>query len=162
MTIYLGADHGGFNLKEYLKGILKNDGYDVVDCGPTAHVEGDDYPDYAAGGRADGGVTRAKPRHTHLPFGIRDGYRREQISEGSRRASDVAGPCFSGAARRRCEVLCFAADFMDDATAENIMKVFLSTAFAKEERYARRLKRSRISRKEKQSNHADHSRFKLS
>ena len=36
MTIYLGADHGGFNLKEYLKDILKNDGYDVVDCGPSS------------------------------------------------------------------------------------------------------------------------------
>ena len=47
MTIYLGSDHGGFNLKEYLKNNLKNDGYDVVDCGPAERVEGDDYPDYA-------------------------------------------------------------------------------------------------------------------
>ena len=38
-------------------------------------------------------------------------------------------------------VLCFAADFMDDASAANIMKVFLSTPFAKEERYARRLQK---------------------
>ena len=38
-------------------------------------------------------------------------------------------------------VLCFAADFIDDAVAENITKVFLSTAFAKEDRYARRLQK---------------------
>ena len=78
MTIYLGSDHGGFDLKEYLKGNLKNDGYDVVDCGPTERVEGDDYPDYATlvarQGQPD---ARPEPRDPDLPFGIRDGYRRE-------------------------------------------------------------------------------------
>jgi len=45
-TVALGADHGGYELKEMLKGYLEELGYSVVDCGTnsTASV---DYPDFA-------------------------------------------------------------------------------------------------------------------
>lgn len=45
-TIAIGADHGGYDLKELLKGYLAELGYAVVDCGTdsTASV---DYPDFA-------------------------------------------------------------------------------------------------------------------
>jgi ribose 5-phosphate isomerase B len=45
-TVAIGADHGGYELKEMLKGTLKELGYAVVDCGTdsTASV---DYPDFA-------------------------------------------------------------------------------------------------------------------
>ncbi len=45
-TIALGADHGGFALKEELKAYLQSKGYDVVDCG-TNSTEPVDYPDFA-------------------------------------------------------------------------------------------------------------------
>ena len=44
--IALGADHGGFTLKENLKIGLIADGYAVIDCG-THSTESVDYPDYA-------------------------------------------------------------------------------------------------------------------
>jgi ribose 5-phosphate isomerase B len=48
-------------------------------------------------------------------------------------------------------ILCFAADFIDNAAALNIMKVFLSTPFGKEERYARRFQKiADIERENKQ------------
>ena len=57
-------------------------------------------------------------------------------------------------------VLCFAADFMDHSSAANIVKVFLSTPFAKEERYARRLQKiADIEARKKieiAKDHADH------
>ncbi|MBI5005429.1 MAG: RpiB/LacA/LacB family sugar-phosphate isomerase, partial [Candidatus Lloydbacteria bacterium] len=37
MQIYLGSDHAGFELKEKLKGYLKERGYDVADSGPYAY-----------------------------------------------------------------------------------------------------------------------------
>ena len=46
MKIYVGADHGGFKLKEYIKKYLKKLKYKVVDKGNTKFVVGDDYPDY--------------------------------------------------------------------------------------------------------------------
>jgi ribose 5-phosphate isomerase B len=45
-TVAIGADHGGYELKEMLKGTLNELGYAVVDCGTdsTASV---DYPEFA-------------------------------------------------------------------------------------------------------------------
>src|SRR5512138_763994 len=43
--IALGSDHGGFELKESLKELLKGRGIDVVDCG-TDNGSSVDYPDF--------------------------------------------------------------------------------------------------------------------
>ncbi len=44
--IGIAADHGGFELKEYLILQLKAAGWDVMDFGAFQPAEGDDYPDY--------------------------------------------------------------------------------------------------------------------
>jgi ribose 5-phosphate isomerase B len=45
-TVALGADHGGFSLKESLKEFLTGLGYTVIDCG-THSTDAVDYPDLA-------------------------------------------------------------------------------------------------------------------
>ncbi len=45
-TVALGADHGGFAMKEDLKGFLRELGYEIIDCG-TGSTASADYPDYA-------------------------------------------------------------------------------------------------------------------
>lgn len=45
-AVAIGADHGGFELKEALKKYLAELGYEVVDCG-TNSKEAVDYPDFA-------------------------------------------------------------------------------------------------------------------
>ena len=47
MKIFLGADHGGFSIKEQLKEQLKSHDYLVEDCGAMAYDATDDYPVYA-------------------------------------------------------------------------------------------------------------------
>jgi RpiB/LacA/LacB family sugar-phosphate isomerase len=44
--VAIGADHGGFSLKEDLKAYLRDLGYEPVDCG-TSGTEAVDYPDFA-------------------------------------------------------------------------------------------------------------------
>jgi ribose 5-phosphate isomerase B len=44
--VALGADHGGFAMKESLKAFVTEQGYQVVDCG-TNSTEAVDYPDFA-------------------------------------------------------------------------------------------------------------------
>lgn len=44
--IALGADHGGYAMKEELKKHLEGQGYTVIDCG-THSTESVDYPDFA-------------------------------------------------------------------------------------------------------------------
>lgn len=48
MLIYIGADHRGFQLKEKIKKILKEKGYQFIDVGNSQYDENDDYPDFAA------------------------------------------------------------------------------------------------------------------
>ncbi len=45
-TVAIGADHGGFPLKEALKPYLAELGYTVIDCG-TNSTAAVDYPDFA-------------------------------------------------------------------------------------------------------------------
>jgi ribose 5-phosphate isomerase B len=61
-TVAIGADHGGYPLKEQLKPVLEKLGYTVADCG-THSTESVDYPDYAyavarlvADGKAANGI----------------------------------------------------------------------------------------------------------
>lgn len=48
MKIYIGADHGGFRLKEEVEEYLKKAGYDVFDEGNNELDPDDDYPQFAA------------------------------------------------------------------------------------------------------------------
>ncbi len=45
-TVAIGADHGGYQLKEALEAFLEEASYTVVDCG-THSPDSVDYPDYA-------------------------------------------------------------------------------------------------------------------
>ncbi len=61
-VVAIGADHGGFELKEMIESWLSDSSYSVIDCGAHSR-ESVDYPDYAfavaqhvAGGRAFRGV----------------------------------------------------------------------------------------------------------
>jgi len=62
ISVAIGADHGGFALKEQLKGFLTDSGYHVMDCGTTG-TESVDYPKFAyavaknvSDGKADFGI----------------------------------------------------------------------------------------------------------
>jgi ribose 5-phosphate isomerase B len=45
-AVAMGADHGGFQLKESLKAYVRELGHEVIDCG-TGSTEAVDYPDFA-------------------------------------------------------------------------------------------------------------------
>lgn len=45
--VYLGSDHRGFALKEKLKNLLTEWGYEYEDVGPFEYNKDDDYPDFA-------------------------------------------------------------------------------------------------------------------
>ncbi len=46
MKIAIGSDHGGFELKEFIKAFLINEGYEIIDYG-TYSEKSVDYPDIA-------------------------------------------------------------------------------------------------------------------
>ncbi|MEG1980659.1 MAG: RpiB/LacA/LacB family sugar-phosphate isomerase, partial [Victivallaceae bacterium] len=63
LTMSIGADHGGFELKNQLIDELKSRKIEIIDCGPFKYDAQDDYPDFAAPaamaiscGKADCGI----------------------------------------------------------------------------------------------------------
>lgn len=46
MKIIIGTDHVGYDLKEYLKKILEEQGHEIEDMGAYTYNETDDYPDF--------------------------------------------------------------------------------------------------------------------
>jgi ribose 5-phosphate isomerase B len=142
MVIYLGADHRGFALKEKLKTVLTEQGYEVVDCGNTVHDPADDYIDYAQA------VAERVSKQANDSRGV--------VVCGSGVGVDVTTNKFDGvrsvlamandqvyAARHddNVNVLSLAAEFIKEEQAKEFLKVFLDTPFGTEERYAERLKK---------------------
>src|SRR3989344_610227 len=139
MTIYIGADHRGFHLKEKLKEWLMTKGQDIIDCGNTIYDPDDDYPDFSiavaekvsadAGSRglvicgSGGGVTIA----ANKVKGIRCTTAVHVADvKHNRESNDV-------------NILSLSADFTDFDEAKELVRAFLYTEFGGEERCVRRL-----------------------
>lgn len=144
MTIYLGADHRGFNLKERIKAALRDEAYDVEDLGAPSLAPDDDYPDYAA------------PVAAKVAEGAATDSARGIVICGSGFGVDIVANKFNGVRAGlatspdhayqgrhddNINVLALAADFTDEEAALKIVKLFLTTPFAKDERYSRRLRK---------------------
>ncbi len=142
MLIYIGADHRGFQLKESLKKFLKDQGYEVVDVGNDHYDEADDYPDFAKL------VARAVGQDTTLRRGILicgSGVGVDIVANkiSGVRSALVVSPQQAAASRNNDDtnILSLAANFLDEKTAEEILKTWLATPFSNQERFERRLEK---------------------
>ncbi|TAK04105.1 RpiB/LacA/LacB family sugar-phosphate isomerase [Patescibacteria group bacterium] len=140
-TIYVGADHAGWELKEALEETLKEEGYKVVDMGNRDLVEDDDYPDfgYAVAKR----VVTDPGSHGIVLCGNAQG-----ICIVSNKVKGIrAATGFNAEAAKMARtdddsnVLCLPARFLKPAEAKKIVKEWLDTPFSGAERHVRRLKK---------------------
>jgi ribose 5-phosphate isomerase B len=139
MRLAFGSDHAGWDLRAKILSVLRDDGFEVLDCGGPDPVPGDDYPDVAAavaraviGGRADRGV----------------------IVCGSGVGASVAASKLAGvrcalchdsfSARQGVEdddmnVIAFGARVIGPELAADLLRAFLRARFSGAERHRRRL-----------------------
>lgn len=141
MTIYLGADHAGWAVKEALESWLKSDGYNVIDMGNENLVEHDDYPEFShavakrvtadagslgivACGNAQGVcIVANKVRGVRAVTGF------SEYAAESSRADDNAN------------ILCLPGRAISIEEAKAITKKWLETEFTQAERHKRRLEK---------------------
>jgi ribose 5-phosphate isomerase B len=138
MTIVIGADHGGFRLKNEIVEFLKNIGYVVNDLG-TYSEEAADYPDYA----------RAVSQEVLLKKADRG-----ILICGSGVGACIAANKFPGIRAAICHdtfsahqgveddnmnILCLGARVIGNELAKDIVKIWLSASFSGAERHRRRL-----------------------
>jgi ribose 5-phosphate isomerase B len=140
MVIYLGADHRGFELKEHLKNALSRRGYPVVDLGPAAYDEADDYTDIAVALAKKVSENRETSKGILL-CGSGVGVAVVANKFPGIRAALVMSPdqAFDSRNDDDANVLALGTNYTDAATAEKIAVTWLATPFAKEPRFVRRL-----------------------
>ena len=143
VTIYLGADHRGFELKERLKKALADEAYSVEDLGAAKMMQDDDYPDYA---RAVAEKVAESPIDRRGIVICGSGFGVDIVANKypGIRAALAMSPEHVHQGRHDDDVnmLALAADFTGPDDALKIVNSFLSTPFdGKDERYKRRLEK---------------------
>jgi ribose 5-phosphate isomerase B len=137
--IGVAADHGGFDLKEKLVGLLRAAGYDVTDFGDLKREPGDDYPDFVvplaravAGAIVDRGVAVCgRGVGTCVAANKVPGVRASLIHENF--------SAHQGVEDDDLNVICLGGHVVGDAFAWELVKTFLAARFTGAERHRRRL-----------------------
>lgn len=138
MTIYLGADHRGFQLKSLLLNRLANAGFSVVDVGGRGEPM-DDYPDFAV--KVGEAISKNPNDRGILICGSGVGVSIVANKFKNVRASLIFDPQ-QGRDSRSDEdpnVLTLSADYTPEAKAIEIVDAWLATPFSGAERHARRV-----------------------
>lgn len=141
MTIYIGADHRGYAMKEGLVQWLQEQGHDVHDVGATEYIEGDDYPDYAT--LVGKEVSNDPAAIGILLCGSGVGMAVAANKEKGVRAALIHDPNIAAAARHDDDinVLSLGADYISLEDAQKVVTSFLETPFSGEERHLRRIQK---------------------
>lgn len=137
--IYLGCDHGGYQLKEQMKDWLTGQGKAFEDLGALTFDPDDDYPQFAfavaqkvaqdptnAGilfCRSASGMVIAANKVKHIRAAAAYDVKQAKHS----RQHDNAN------------ILGISGDWTDAKTAQDMVKAFLNTPFSNEERHIRRI-----------------------
>lgn len=141
-TIYIGADHNGFERKRELTEYLRKNGYEVVDEGDDEHRPEDDFPQFATrvvqAMRGDTDPSQARGilicgsgqgmcMAANRFKGIRAALAFDQEEARSARNDDDSN------------VLCLSARYLDFGATIGIVHAWLMTPFAGATRFKRRI-----------------------
>lgn len=126
--IYIGSDHAGYDLKEKLTILLKNQGFEVFDQG-TNSIDSCDYPDYAH--PVADAVEQGKSKFGIVICGSANGVCMTANKHQGVRAALCWTAEIAELARlhNNANVLCLPARYLEDGVAEEILEVFLKTDF---------------------------------
>jgi len=140
MTIYIGADHRGFELKESLKKYLTENNYQVVDLGNDHYDVNDDYPDFA---KLVAGKVSQEGENSRGILICRSGAGVDIVANKFKgvRSSLITDINQAELVRKDDDVniLSLASELVDDGKAKKIVDVWLKTPFSGTEKDIRRI-----------------------
>lgn len=144
MIIYIGADHRGFALKEFVKRYLDGAGYTCIDVGNSALNESDSYVDFAKLVAQEVGEDVLNRRGI-LFCGSGAGMCVVANKFPGIRASIVfsSDHAISIKGEDDINVLCVGADFFEEKQVTQFIATWLQTPFAQEQRYRDRIEQIR-------------------
>src|SRR5215831_4439729 len=139
MRIGIAADHGGYGLKQDLRGRLAAAGHDVIDFGASRLEAGDDYPDFVtplARAVVSGTVERGV---AVCGSGVGASVCANKVP-GARAA--LINDHFSarqGVEDDHMNIICLGGRVMGTIVAWDLVETFLAAEFSQAERHLRRL-----------------------
>lgn len=146
MKVFIGSDHRGFEVKNHLVSLLTEQGIEVVDLGPDQLDPDDDYNDYAVKVALE--VQKAASEGNIEARGILVCGSAHGVAIQANRFKGVRAIAAYdtelariGREHNDANVLCLSADFIESSDIDNIVNIFLNTAFSGEERHIRRIKK---------------------
>ena len=139
MRVHLGSDHAGFELKTAVVRRLLELGHEPVDHGPASYDADDDYPPYVL--RAAEGAA-AEPASLGVVIG--GSGNGEAIAANKVRGVRCAlawstETAALGRQHNDANVVSLGARMHDEATALELVEVFLTTDYSGDERHSRRI-----------------------
>ncbi len=128
MKVAIASDHRGYHLKEKVISLLKAEGHEVSDLGPSTE-ESVDYPDFAAlvaGRVSDGSVERGV-----LICGTGIGMAITANKFPGVRAAACVDEVTAELSRRHNDlnVLCLSGDLISSRVTERLVQIWMSTEF---------------------------------
>ena len=141
MIVAFSSDHAGWPLRDRLMEEVRKLGHQVLDCGPAARQDGDDYPDRArdvthalAEGRAERGIVLCGSGvgasvAANKVAGIRAGLCQDSFSARQ------------GVEDDDMNVLCLGARVVGEELAADLVRIFLAARFSGLGRHRRRLEK---------------------
>lgn len=129
MKVAIGSDHGGFDLKEALVGVIRELGHEVVDLG-VHNTSSVDYPDFAA--KVAEAVITKQCEQGVLICGTGIGMSIAANKVPGIRAA-LCNEIFSAQMAREhndANVLCLGARVVGPSVAEGIVRAYFTSSFA--------------------------------
>lgn len=138
MKVAIGADHGGFELKEYLKKSCQDKGIEIVDLG-TYSAESCDYPLIADKVAAE--IIRGGADFGVLVCGTGIGISIAANRHKGIRAALLYNDAVAALAREHndANIAVFGARTQDKTDVVRYLDIFLNTPFSNGERHCRRI-----------------------
>jgi ribose 5-phosphate isomerase B len=137
--VYVGADHGGFILKDKIVKLLRKEEWAVTDLTNNYDPE-DDYPDI--------GFTVGEKVAREKAFGILICRSGAGVCIAANKVKGIRAVMAINKRQSRksredddVNVLCLSADYVSDEENIEIVEEFLKAVFASEERFIRRIKK---------------------
>lgn len=138
--LYIASDHAGFKLKQHLTKYIQNHlKLEVFDMGPEKLDKNDDYPDYAASLSKE--VVKNEASLGILICGSGHGMCVAANKIKGTRASVIYNieSAEAGKKEDNLNIICLPGRTISPEHAEGIIKKFIETNFAGEERFVRRI-----------------------
>lgn len=144
LTMAIGTDHGGFEMKKELTSLLSAKNITIIDAGPCCYDAEDDYPDFGVKAAKAVYLGQAECAVLICRSGVGMGISGNRFHNVRAVVAQDVETAKKSREHNCSNVLVLPGDKLDTTAAIKIIEAWLETPFSSEKRHARRLEKLEI------------------